>query len=415
MLEAVEAEAADLVAAVGSLVQVPSVSGSAAEHEIQAELAAALATDGLEVDHWELPLATLMADADFPGVEVARTEAWGLVGRLPGSGDGPTLMLQGHIDVVPTGDRAAWSGDPFSGTVGSTRVVGRGSCDMKAGVVAARFAVRALRSAGVPLRGDVLMATVAGEEDGGLGTFGLLHRGWRADACVVPEPTGLDVVPACAGALTFRLRIRGLSTHASRRTDGISAIEKLVPVVAALQALERERNAAPDPLMARWPLPYPISLGVVRAGDWASSVPDLLEADGRLGVALDEPVDAARGALEAAMAEVSGADPWLRRHPVEVEWWGGQYAPGRLPADSTLAVEVQDAHQALTGHRPGAWGAPYGSDLRLLSGLGQIPTVLYGPGDAALAHAPDESVPIDEVRAAARALAVLALDVCGTA
>src|SRR3546814_4569711 len=97
---------------------------------------------------------------------------------------------------------------------------------MKAGVVAARWAVRALRASRVPLRGDVLVATVEGEEDGGLGTFGLLARGWTADACVVPEPTNLDLVPACAGALTSRLRIPGLATHASRRTAGASAIQR---------------------------------------------------------------------------------------------------------------------------------------------------------------------------------------------
>src|SRR3546814_18634028 len=94
---------------------------------------------------------------------------------------------------------------------------------MKAGVVAARWAVRALRASRVPLRGDVLVATVEGEEDGGLGTFGLLARGWTADACVVPEPTNLDLVPACAGALTFRLRNPGLATHASRRPGGVKS------------------------------------------------------------------------------------------------------------------------------------------------------------------------------------------------
>ena len=159
---------------------------------------------------------------------------------------------------------------------------------MKAGLVAARWAVRALRSTGVPLRGDVLVASVEGEEDGGLGTFGLLRRGWTADACVVPEPTGLDLVPACAGALTFRIRIRGQATHASRRTDGVSAIEKLWPVWQALVELERTRNADVDPLLERWPIAYPLSIGTVHAGDWPSSVPDLLVADGRLGVALDE-------------------------------------------------------------------------------------------------------------------------------
>ncbi len=398
------------------LVQVPSVGGTDPEHEIQALLAPGLAELGLEVDHWRLPLTELLADPDFPGVEVERDEAWGLVGRLPGHGDGPALLLNGHVDVVPVGDPAAWSTpDPFSGRVVDGELHGRGACDMKAGLVAALAAVAAVRRAGAPLRGDLLLACVAGEEDGGLGTFATLRRGWTADACVVPEPTSLQLVTANAGALTFRLRVPGLATHASRRTEGVSAIEKLVPLLAALQRLEAERNADVDPLMARWPLAYPLSIGRVRAGDWASSVPDLLVAEGRLGVALDEPVEEARAALEHAVAEASAADPWLREHPATVDWWGGQFASGRLAAGSDLAERVGAAHAVASGAgTPERWGAPYGSDLRLLAGAG-IPTLHYGPGDAVLAHAPDERVPLTDVHTAARTLALVALDVCGLA
>ena len=416
VLAEVDAGAAAAGRRLAELVAVPSVGGSPAEAEIQALLAKDLAALGLEVDHWRLPLDELLAEPDFPGAEVHRDEAWGLVGRLPGRGDGASLMLDGHVDVVPTGDLAAWSRpDPFSGEVVDGELYGRGACDMKAGVVAALAAVAAVRRAEVPLRGDLLVACVPGEEDGGLGTYATLRRGWTADACVLPEPTGLDIVPANGGALTFRLRVPGRSTHASRRTEGVSAIEKFVPVLAALDRLERRRNADVDPLLARWPIAYPLSVGRLAAGDWASSVPDLLVAEGRLGVALDEPVEAARAALEEAVAEACADDPWLARNPVTVEWWGGQFASGRLPADSDLADRVAAAHATVTGGpAPDRWGAPYGSDLRLLAAAG-IPTLHYGPGDSALAHAADERVPLHEVHTAARVLALLALDVCGIA
>jgi acetylornithine deacetylase len=187
-----------------------------------------------------------------------------------------------------------------------------------------------------------------------------------------------------------------------------------VPLLAALARLEADRNRDVDPLMARWALAYPISIGRVQAGDWASSVPDLLVAEGRLGVALDEPMEDARAALEHTVAEVSAADPWLRDHPVTVQWWGGQFASGRLAADSDLGDRVGAAHARVTGGTPEFWGAPYGSDLRLLA-AGGIPTLHYGPGDAVLAHAPDERVPLAEVHTAARTLALLALDICGVA
>jgi acetylornithine deacetylase len=416
VLDEVEALAPALVAEVVELVRIPSIGGTAAENDGQHHLAQVFGRGGLDIDHWRIDLDDLTARPDFPGMEVDRDEAWGLVGRLPGTGDGATLMFNGHVDVVPVGDRDAWTTAPFGGEIRGGTIVGRGACDMKAGLIAAHIAVQAIRRAGVRLRGDVLVAAVQGEEDGGLGTFALLERGWRADACVVPEPTDLDLVPANSGALTFRLRIRGRATHASRRTDGVSAIERFWPVWQALVELERRRHADVDPLTRRWALAHPLSIGTVRAGDWASSVPDLLVAEGRLGVALGEPVEHARAELEAAVAAVGDADAWLRDHPVEVEWWGGQFASGRLPADSDLVARVHAAHRAATGDRPAdVWAAPYGSDLRLLTGLGGIPTLQYGPGDAGCAHAPDEAVPIADVLLTARTLALLALDICGVA
>ena len=414
VLDEVDACAAEILADVAAAVRIPSVSGSDAENDAQAHMAAVFAAGGLDVDHWRIDLDRLTADADFPGMEVERREAWGLVGRLPGAGDGASLMFNGHIDVVPIGDPDAWTTDPFGGDVLDGQLYGRGSCDMKAGLLAAHWAVQAIRRAGVRLRGDVVVASVQGEEDGGLGTFALLDRGWRADACVIPEPTDLDLVPANAGALTFRLTVPGHATHASRRTEGVSAIEMFWPVWQALADLERRRHATVDPLARRWTLAHPLSIGVVHAGDWASSVPDQLVAEGRLGVALDESVDDARADLEAAIADVNAGDPWFRDHPVVLEWWGGQFASGRLPADSDLASRVAAAHGMATGGTsPDTWAAPYGSDLRLLSGLGGIPTLQYGPGDVALAHGPDEHVAVADIVTTARTLAVLALDVCG--
>jgi acetylornithine deacetylase len=167
---------------------------------------------------------------------------------------------------------------------------------MKAGTAAITYAARALLSSGIRLRGDVVLAAVSGEEDGGLGTYAMLKHGVTADACILPEPTSLDLVPANGGALTFRLRIHGRATHASRRTEGVSAVEKLLPVLEELRRLESRRNENVDPLMRRWPIAYPLSIGTIHSGDWASTVPDLLVAEGRLGVALGETPAQARAA-----------------------------------------------------------------------------------------------------------------------
>ncbi|GAA2410235.1 ArgE/DapE family deacylase [Actinomadura vinacea] len=408
------AETAAMAGLLAELVRIPSAGGSPAETEIQERLAAWMRAEGLEVDDWPIPVEELTAEAGFPGMEVPRTRARGLVGRLPGTGGGPSLMLNCHVDVVPPGDPDAWTDDPYSGRLDGDLLYGRGACDMKGGLVAALFALLALRA--VPLRGDLLIACVPGEEDGGLGSYALLKRGWRADACVIPEPTGLDVVPANAGALTFRLRIRGRAAHAARREGGVSAVEKFLPVFTALRHLERRRNTDVDPLMKRWDLPYAIEIGTVHAGDWSSTVPGDLVAEGRIGVALGEPEEAARRALERTVANVCASDDWLSRHPVQVEWWGGRFAAGRLPEhDNDLLDRLTRAHTGVTGEAPAVWGAPYGSDLRLLTGIGGIPTVQYGPGDISRMHAPDECVSLTEVATAAQTLAALAQAHCRTA
>ncbi|MEV5551664.1 ArgE/DapE family deacylase [Streptomyces sp. NPDC052309] len=397
------------------LIAVPSVTGSPAESELQHDLARRLERLDMDVDLWPMDLPALRADPGFPGAEAPRDEAWGLVGTTPDGGDGPTLILQGHVDVVPPGDLAAWEGDPFVPRVTGDDVVhGRGACDMKAGLAAHLAALAAVRAAGVRLRGRVAAHFVVGEEDGGLGAFGTLRRGYGGDACVIAEPTAGTLITANAGALTFRLAVPGKAAHASARDQGVSAIDAYLPLHRALAGLEAERNADPAPLMAEYALPYALSVGTLRSGDWASSVPDLLVAEGRLGVRLGEDPARARAELERCVAEACAADPWLRDHPATVTWPGGRFASGRLPEGHPLPDVIRAARTDATGGPAlRERGAPYGSDLRLYAGAG-IPTLQFGPGDIQVAHSEREHVSLREVVAVTRTLVVALLRTVGT-
>lgn len=396
-----------------ALLALPSVTGSAAESEAQHWFARKLEESNLETDLWQIDLAETLAHKNFPGMEVARQEAYGLVGRW-GNNDGPTLALNGHMDVVPVGDEAQWTvSSPFSGHLQDGKIYGRGACDMKAGLVCNLYALKAIQAAGLRLRGNVLLQSVVGEEDGGLGTFATLLRGYRGDAAIITEPTELALIPACAGALTFRLRVAGLSAHASSRLEGISAIEKFWSVWNGLRELESERNRDKHVLMSRYELPYALSIGILQAGNWPSSVPDALFAEGRLGVKLGEAPEEARRQLEEAVAAVCQHDPWLRQHPVEVEWFGGQFASGQISQEHPLVQLVGNAQQRLQGAFPAVHGAPYGSDLRLMVGLGGVPALHYGPGSVKQAHAPNEFVPIAEMETVARTLVLAILEFCG--
>jgi acetylornithine deacetylase len=403
-----------LVALLQELIAIPSITGSAAESEAQHHLARRFEAMGLDTDLWQIDLPVTTTDPDFPGLEAPRTAAWGLVGTWTGADpDGPTLVLNGHIDVVPPGDVAAWSTSPWSGEVRDGDVYGRGSCDMKGGLVCQVLAIEALRTAGVELRGAVQLQSVGGEEDGGLGTFATLRRGYRGTFAVVSEPTSTNILAANAGALTFRLTVPGRAAHASMRNEGVDAVDKYFLVHTALRDLEARRNRDPHPLMQHLTLPYPLSVGTVRAGDWPSSVPDLLVAEGRLGVALGESVAAARAELESVVAQVCADDDWLRQNPVRVEWFGGQFASSVLDDSNEVLPLVASAHRRVTGRAPAVLGAPWGSDIRLLTDLGGMPAVHYGPGDIRKAHGPDESVPIADLVTVTRSLVMLVAQACG--
>jgi acetylornithine deacetylase len=235
-----------------------------------------------------------------------------------------------------------------------------------------------------------------------------VRRGHTGEVAVITEPTSGHLVVANAGALTFTLHVEGRAAHGSTRLEGVSALEAFWPLHEALRALEARRNADPHPLFGDQPLPYGISIGRIRAGDWSSSVPDALTAEGRYGVRLGEDVADARRDFEEAVASACALDPWLRDHPARVEWSGGQFASGRMEAGHPLIAELSDAIVDTGGLRPAQRAAPYGSDLRLYAGLGGIPTLHYGPGDVRMAHAPREHVRISEVLQVARALAALA-------
>lgn len=394
------------------LIAVPSLSGE--ETAAQEVVAAQLARGGLDVETWDIDMPALADDPWF-SAEVDRPTARGVLGRL-GNGDGPTLLLDGHVDVVPAGDPGDWTTPAFEPSVRDGRLYGRGACDMKGGLAAAVVAAEAIRAAGIELAGTLAIAPVVGEEDGGSGTLALLRRGVAADGCVIMEPTALSVVPAVAGALSWRITVRGRSAHGCLREEGVSAIERFLPVHRAVLDLERRRNDVEAGDLFGWlDRPFAICGGRIAGGDWPSSEADWLTWEGRYGVAPGEDLDAARSQLEAAVAAAAEDDPWLRDHPPTVEWVGGQFFPGATDPDARIVTTVGAVAAEVLGAAPQVRGMPYGCDLGLTVNVGGIPTVVFGPGDIRDAHAPDESVSVDELVACARTLAVTALRFCGIA
>ena len=399
-----------LISCLCDLIAIPSVGGE--ETPAQEYMAREMEAAGMNVDLWELDLDALGRDPACTA-EIERVNALGVVGGS-GAGKGPTLVLNGHVDVVPAGDPGLWSVRPWQGTVRDGRVYGRGSVDMKGGLASALFAVRALRDAGVTAAGRVLIQSVVGEEDGGIGTLGAIRRGHTGDGAIVLEPTELVVAPAQAGAYNFRVTVAGRPAHGALRAEGVNPIEKFIPIYCAIQALEARRNDRPrHPAFAGANLPYAICVGRVESGIWSSTVPESLVFEGRLGVAVGETPEAATRELEDAIAEASQGDAWLREHPPTVEWHGARFRPAAIAHDHPLTTVLSGAYGSVCGQPPPVRGMPYGADMHLLVNEGKTPTVLFGPGDVRRAHAPDEFVPIDDLATVTQTLALTIMRFCG--
>jgi acetylornithine deacetylase len=409
---AVQAGREDAVSLLQELVRVPSVTGE--EGAVGAVVGRAFSERGLDVDTWEATREETEPYREHVGEQSSYENRPNIAGTRRGAGNGRSILLNAHTDTVDPGDPTAWKGDPLSGNLEGDLLYGRGSCDMKGGLVTHLVALDALSDLGLGLRGDVTVAATVGEENGGLGALSTVLRGYRADAAIITEPTRLALVPAQGGSLIFRLKIPGRSAHAAVRDEGVSALEKFGPIFENLRELEQERNGVlSHPLYDGVSNKVPINIGVVRAGNWASTVPESLVAEGRVGLMPGEEVDLFKDLLAERIATIADRDPWLREHPPELEWFGGQFAPAEVEPDAPICEAVKAAHERVTGEKPSVEGVPYGADMRLFIDFGGIPCVMYGAGDVNVAHAPDEHISITELLTATTTVACLLLDWCG--
>lgn len=384
-----------IAADLSRIVQVPSITGH--ERRVLERLGEMAEGYGLSSTLHAHDLAALRQHPDYPGEEAPRDELVGLSAVFNGnSRAAPRICLNGHVDVVHPGT-VAWDHDPFGGAIQGGFVYGRGSADMKGGVIAALHAIAAIKRALGDVPGDIVLQAVASEEDGGAGTFAALEHDADFAACIIPEPSGFRVCCAHAGALTFAGVVPGVSAHAALRLEGISAIDRYIPIHQALWAYERQINSnVQHPLMAALPLPYPIVVGRLDVGHWSSQVPDHLRFEGRVGVRVGETIAEAKAAFEAVVRDACAE--------VDIGWGGGKFAPAETPLDHPL-VSATGSALAAELRRPAELCAfSAGVDMRLFTARG-IPCVMVGTHGLELAHAVNERVAVEDVYKLARVLA----------
>lgn len=370
---------------------------------------------GLETDMWEIDIEELK---DNPLFHSPRTDFKGspnVVGTLKGEGGGRSIILNGHVDIVPEGDHGQWNQAPYSGEIIDGCLYGRGATDMKGGNLSSYIAVATLKELGIRLQGDVILQSVVEEEAGGAGTLAALVRGYRADAALIPEPTEQKIFPRQQGSRWFRLRVEGIKAHGGTRYEGVSALEKSVAVIQAIQMLEKKRNAAlNDELYKDVPIPLPINLGRIEGGDWPSSVPDDITIEGRIGVGPWETVETAENALKDAMASLADQDDWFHEHPIAIEFFGACWQPGGIDLDNPLVTSLSNAFNEVHSKAPELQASPWGTDGGLMTQYG-IPALVFGPGITRLAHFPNEHIRLDDIFDVAEITTLTLIRWCGQA
>lgn len=321
--------------------------------------------------------------------------------RLAGAKDGPTLVLNGHVDTVPVDDRARWTFDPFAAEVSDGFLYGRGACDMKAGLAIQIAVARALTSRLDELRGSLVLHFAAGEEGGEPGTLSLLEAGFGGDYGIVTEPTNLDVSVATRGAACIRILIKGRSIHASCAHDGINPIRKLQPILAVLDEYDRELAARPHPLLPGGS----ITPTVVRGGVKRNAVADSCELllDRRLLPAEDWQDELHE--LNARLEPIRLDDPDF---DYELSHVVPPLSGAEIDSSSSLACLVRRVGTEVLGAEPAFCGSRYGSDVRNLVVDAGMEALTFGPGDIRETHCIDERVELRQVHAAAQVLAGVA-------
>jgi acetylornithine deacetylase len=370
---------------------------------------------GFETYTWTADAERLAGHPSFPDdpADITVADRPSVAGVLAfGDPDaGPTLVLNGHLDVVPA-DAELWDTDPFEPSWDGDDLAARGAADMKAGFAACVFAAldarEAVESGDFSLDGRVVVEGVAGEEEGGIGAAAAALSNpypFERDAVVVAEPTDLRCVTATEGTVMKRLHLQGRSAHAATRWVGESVLPHFETIRDAFEQLEAERaQSVTHPLYDEFSIPWPVCCGRVEAGSWASTVPATLTAEWRIGVAPSETVSEVEAQFEERLAAVVADDEWLTEHPPTFERFTIQFEPAEISPENPVVGALQSAMTEVGVSETDPQGATYGADSRHYVAAG-IPTVLFGPGTIEQAHFPNETVHWPDVATARDVLA----------
>lgn len=370
---------------------------------------------GLQVDAFDADISLIGRLPGYSPVE------WGYQGRpqvvgvwpSPGGG-GRSLVLNGHVDVVSPEPLRQWNHDPYGARIIGDRMYGRGALDMKSGVAANVFALRALQRAGLELQGDVILHSVIEEECTGNGTLACLARGYVGDGALVTDSLGQSILVGEVGVLWLRMVVRGAAGHVAGASEHVNAIENTYYLIGALRELEAEWNRQGHPAFAGQAHPINFNPGVIRGGDWASTVPSECELVTRLSFFPGVTPEEAKAAILDHLRQAVHRHAFLSAHPPEFSWFGhhdeGYWTPN--PTENPVAATLAPVHTAVTRRPVRYLHSTAVTDTRFWPLYYGKPAVCYG-AEGGNAHAPNEWVDLGSVRELTKVVAGFILDWCG--
>jgi acetylornithine deacetylase len=438
IINKVEEKREEIVDLLTALIRIPSLTGE--EGEAQSFVANQYTEMNLEVDVWEPDIEELFHKfpevAQYPShwkhdlilpyhnlptyEDLAKSGKMDIlnyknrpnvVGTWKGSGGGRSLIVNGHIDTVSVEPRDKWTHDPFGAEIEDGKMYGRGTSDMKSGIVAAAVALECLIEMGVKLRGDVILESVVNEEHAGNGTLACISRGYRADAAIVGEPSENMVRVATYGGVYWGINLTGRALHTFARWEGnelkgLSANEKLPVVINHLLELESVQNKKPVSDFYAGKKPFALNIGRVWGGDYDTTSAASCSLRGSIYFSPDigsvkEVIDSVREYVRKAADE----DPWLRENPPETLFFHHDDAHWGDPKAEIVKTILASGEKTL-GQKPQIIAGRGANDCRHLVNQGKIPSAVFGPGTWRQAHVIDEWTKIDDLISNVKALAL---------
>lgn len=418
ILEAVNRRADVLLELTAELTRFASTRGN--ETGVQEFVAQILQERGFEVDRWNIDVEAISSMRGFSPVTVSYDDAVNVVGTWRSrQRTGRSLILNGHVDVVPEGPLDMWDSPPYEPRIDQGWMYGRGAGDMKAGVAAMIVALDALADLGYRPAADVFLQSVIEEECTGNGALACLQRGYRADAAIIPEPLGEALVSAQVGVIWFSIRVTGVPVHVLAAGSGSNAIEATLPLIDALHRLEAEWNSPErrNPHFAEVEHPLNLNIGTIRGGDWASSVPAWCEMECRMGIFPDQSIGASMAEIEACIRTAAKADPMLSSRPPQLTFTGFLAEGYALADDHSQAADdamntLARAHLRSSGAELSQGPTTATTDARFFGLYGGTPALVYGPV-AERIHGFNEAVELESVRRVCQTIALFVADWCG--